>query len=265
MVKKIYIASMLALIAVSANNTLQARIIETDTINEILHHLDADTIVIFDIDNTIGAPEKELGSDEWFSHSMQKHLQQGDDMPTIKKQLLPLFFALQHTLLLQPIESETPAFIEQLQKNNIPTIALTVRSLPIANRTIEQLAHMAINFSKTAPHQPTCTIKIDDHNGIYKHGIIFCNGHHSKGKALRHFFAQANYYPRKIIFIDDKLKYLTDVEQVATELGIEFIGLRYNRCDHKVAAFNNAAAEEQLTHFLQHHGHTITSLDYAAI
>lgn len=234
-------------------------------INAHITHHDQNLLIIFDIDNTLAAPHKELGSDEWFFHHITKKqlANQHDESYTITRaidEILPLYYAIQHTVPLHPLEQETPALIKKLQKK-YHVIALTSRGVKLAARTMHQLHAININFDLV--HEEHCcpheTSKKDVSTpgypeSIHWHNIIFCNGHH-KGKTLLNYLTQINFKPTKIIFIDDKLKYLVDVEKAVTPLGIEFVGLRYNACDARLDKFNHTAAAEQLETFLLEHGH----------
>lgn len=232
--------------------TSHALIIESSCIQDLLAHLHGDTsttLIIFDIDNTVA--ESELGSDQWFAHVFTKKLQEGWTIEQAQAYVVPLYTAIQHHVDLTPVEPCTPYLIAQLQDRGITLIACTARGIALADRTITQLASCAIDFTRSAPH--THDLDLTTHKpGIYKNGIVFCDGAH-KEVALLTFFERTGYRPHRIIFIDDKSKYLTAVEQAVTALGIEFIGIRYGHVDHKVHNFDHAAAEKQLEEFLAAH------------
>jgi len=57
-----------------------ALIIESDKLSAVLDYItEPETLVIFDLDNTLVRPEKELGSDEWFCHLVNKKMLEGHD------------------------------------------------------------------------------------------------------------------------------------------------------------------------------------------
>ena len=51
-------------------------------------------------------------------------------------------------------------------------------------------------------------------------------------------FDALGYKPNKIIFIDDKLKYVKSVEQEAKKHSVEYVGIRYSLQDQKKATIN---------------------------
>lgn len=243
--KKHYILIIFLLIPLN----FYAHIIETVNMADILPYIDQETLVIFDIDNTIAEPEQTIGSDEWFYYKVQKIMQQKKINQTYAISEAVGFFILIHRVIqLRPIETLTPHLIRFLQNDGIHTIALTARSLPIVQRTIEQLLLLGIDFSRTEllDHELDFILT---HPGKYKNGIIFC-GENNKGTVLTEILTYANYRPKKIVFIDDKRKNLLLVEHAVTQDHIDFIGIHYTRLEEKVSKFDPLLAEQQFSHFL---------------
>ncbi len=235
-----------------------ALIVQSTNITDLLTHLGintTETLVIFDIDNVIAEPcwgrehkSCELGSDQWFMYQYEKEKKNGSAHEQALSKTADLYHKIQHHVGFKAVEECTPHMISELQKQGITIIALTMRSIALADRTIKQLHHLGIDFIHSAPHKSH--IDLPTHvPTLYKEGVIFANCK-SKSKALLAFFNHINFWPTKIIFIDDKLKNLEDVEQAVTELGIQFLGIRYGRTDGKVENFDHAAAEKQLADFL---------------
>src|SRR5204863_9626140 len=113
---------------------------------------------------------------------------------------------------LKPTENIVPFLLSQLIINKIPTMALTTRSLFVAERTLKQLENILIYFLIPGISQDDLVL-IMPHPCFYKNSILF-SGNNDKGSALIHFFEIMNYYPEKIIFIDDKMKYILSVESI---------------------------------------------------
>lgn len=244
--------SIITLVALIICPHLSARIIETDQLHDVLIHLDEaneDTLIIFDIDNTLAAPAHELGSDQWFTHMYKKKMAEGMSVNEAIDAVLPLYYSIHFSIMLEPVEEIGTYLVRNLQAQGIKVIALTARSLPLMYRTIQQLAHIGIDFS--------CANFVDGELSLdlalpskYKNGIVFC-GNNDKGYVLLHFFDLVGFHPRKVIMVDDKLKNIAAVEKALEERGIEFVGLRYSRVDNKVENFDDAAADMQLHEFMQ--------------
>lgn len=224
---------------------ITAYIVESDTITSVVDYisLEGNILFIFDIDNTLAHPYAELSSDEWFCHQINKKMAEGFDYLTSIYYILPVVYYAQFNVLLTPSEAIAPFLIEQLIKHTISVMALTTRSLFVAERTIEQLEAINIRFFLPHVSQEDLVLPMQ-HPCFYRQSILF-SGNNDKGEALIQFFKTMNYYPDKVIFIDDKLKYLLSVEKALKKYNISFIGIRYSGCDEKVKNFDPSKAEKQ--------------------
>ncbi len=229
---------------------LQARQ-EISSIKEVAQFLDAkkSILVIFDIDNTLLEASTDLGSDQWFSYRLRQYIEQGMHIDDAVKQILPLHFYINLLINLITTEPTLADDILSIKNNCEHVICLTARSLPLAERTLQQLHQNNLYF-----HIP----ELDDIYWIikqpclYKQGCLFC-GQNCKGDVLSAFLDKINYKPDLIIFIDDKDYNLQAVEDTAHKLNIEYIGLRYNRCDERVQNFDYEKTEIELQNFLLQH------------
>lgn len=224
--------------------TNNALIIESNTLSSVLEHLDTlDTLVIFDIDNTLAHPIEELSSDEWFCHLVNTKMQQGYDYLTSVYYALPAAYYAQFNVPLTPTEPCIPELIAHLIDNGVAVMALSTRSLFIAERSLEQLDNININFfmPNIDPHDLVLPMH---HPCFYKRGVLF-TGNNDKGEVLNCFFNIMNYRPEKVIFVDDKMKYLLSVQKALEEHDIVFCGIRYSGCDERVKIFDAAKAEQQ--------------------
>jgi FMN phosphatase YigB (HAD superfamily) len=210
-------------------------IIETNKIATLVEHADNDhdVMVVCDLDNTLIELDHHRGNDQWFSAMLEYAQQQGYTLHDAVRIVLPRYFELQKTYPLKLIEDGTIHLIEYLQRSGRKVMALTSRSLPLKERTVDQLARLGITFSKMIEHDESGLHGLE---ARYAHGVLFC-GSENKGKVLMTFFKQYEHAPKKIIFVDDKHKYLDAVREHATLHGIEFFGIRYGGCDHKVDSY----------------------------
>lgn len=224
--------------------TLFAKIIESDDIRTVMNyvydtHHHKDILVVFDIDNTIGHIKDGFGGDEWFRALFQKRLLSGEPIHVALAEVLALYFPIQKTLWLDPVQEETPKLIQFLQDVGIATMALTSRSLPIKERTLVQLDRINIDFTRCSPFEKDIDLSRTNEKhlqAIYQKGVLF-SAENDKGELLIHFFNTVNYHPQKVIFIDDKLKYVEQLERAMKTADIPYIGIRYSKLDEKVASY----------------------------
>lgn len=206
---------------------------EINFMEEIIQEIDGDTLVIFDIDNTVIEPTGQVGSDQWYYYLAQKfqsleNLSLGDAHYKAER----LWNTAQSYIKTQAVEEQTPQIIARLQERNIPVMALTARSREIAEITRQQLSESNINFQKSSPKYNYA------HNSTrYEGGILYQGEGFDKGKTLVEFLRHTNLKPKKIVFIDDKEKNTNNVNRALQELDIIHVEFRYGRTDEKVREF----------------------------
>lgn len=242
---KFLMLQLLLLCSMSINvfsSTVSSDIVETSHFEEIVSYASPDALVLLDIDDTLLVPVQTLGADVWFQYQLQKNKHERDPLD----KTLAQWEAIRHLTQMRIVEPGTEKVISALQKKNIYIMGLTTQGLALATRTIQQLLDHQIDLSKTAPSDK-------DHyfnNGkgvLYRKGVLFTSGT-PKGPALRKLLDLIGMSPKKIVFINDKKTHLLDVATAAKELGIEFIGLRYNYSDERVRNFSSELAEVQFYH-----------------
>lgn len=227
--------------------SLHAEIVEIKNFNEIVDYIHPETLFVVDIDDTLLIPVQTLGTDVWFLSRLDHHFQIKKDRFLALDRALAEWEAIRHITNVKIVEEGTDEIINEMQKSNIVMMGLTTQGLGLTDRTIVQLKSLSIDLSKTAPSIQDCYF-INGHNGVlYRQGVLFTSGT-SKGEALIKFLDTINYYPKHIVFINDKKTHLQDVEKSVELRNMNFIGLRYSYSDQRVANFCKEIAEIQWTH-----------------
>lgn len=214
----------------------QSIIVESSTISEInnfiLHHRKQQHIlIVVDLDETIVTNTTALGTDPWFYAYLNKLIAHGLASDYARTLMRSLNINVQKYSKLRLIEEYSPKLIEQWQAHGIHVIALTARAARLAEHTAQQLHSFGINFNLHTNY----AFSLPEH-ACYHKGIVCC-GPHNKGTILSHWLAVVGIKPDLIIFVDDKLKNIHDVQN-ALDHSISFIGIRYNRCDEQIKNFN---------------------------
>src|SRR6185295_19513956 len=112
------------------------------------------TLIIFDIDNTILCPQQVLGSDPWFRYYKERLVAEGLSEKEALSGAVEMLHRVYRKTKVKLIESKTPSVIESLQKRKQPVIALTTRSVEVADCTVNHLASLGVDMKKTRPlHQ----------------------------------------------------------------------------------------------------------------
>lgn len=224
---------------------LTAEIREIRTMAELPAYLDEDTVVLFDLDNTIMETAQTLGSDQWFIYRWHYYENLGHRSSSAFENALAEWTAIQNLTKVRLVEKEIASMIADMQASGQVLMGLTTRGMSMALRTIEQLKTLQVDLSKTAPVQEEILFNLE-RGVLFRHGILFTAGT-SKGEAFYSFFK--DHFPKRVVFIDDKEKYLRDVEKFCDRMQIPFVGLRYSFLDEKVKSFSPEVAALQWEHF----------------
>lgn len=245
--------SSLILLLIGSNTFCSATIVDTVFMEDVLKYVDGpSTLVVFDLDNTVFMSPFDFGGDQWFSYMLSEKVSQGLSFDQAVNTVLPLYIAAQQAIYFKLVEPAVETVITRLQQRHIPTIALTSRGVPLYDRTIDQLLHLRIDFSKN-PLSDYMFDLSDAYPACYKNGVLF-GGSNDKGLMMTKFLRVMGIKPARVIFINDKEKYLHDVAVAMESLGIEYIGIRYGGADEEVKNFNPLLAQAQLNTFKLHYG-----------
>ncbi|VVC75492.1 hypothetical protein AQUSIP_07820 [Aquicella siphonis] len=251
----------------------QSDIHDIHQIHELLRECHINSLIGWDIDNTIYEPDplfSDLGSDQWFASLLECARQLLDSKNDACQVSITLFREVHYLISVKPVEPKTVKMIHLLQDVNLPTLAITARGTDILDLTMDQLNQIDIHFSKQWG-DISFELDIGEKNDppYFHHGVIFCNGH-DKGTCLQAFAKQAaRHYERSnldpeikqyailtlrqlsrqkldVILVDDKEKNLHVVKALAKRNGWSYTGLRYAHLDEKVRNFDMTKATHQL-------------------
>jgi hypothetical protein len=190
------------------------------SMNEIMPHISSSDLIIFDIDHTILQATSLYCHSNWFYDHYEEALAQGHDEKDIIEVLAPIWEMSQKSCPVESVEPFTPALIKKIQTSGKKTIALTSRSENIVQETIDQLSSLGIDFSKSAPNQENFVMKMST-NVLVSNGIIFTSDYNTKGDVLKEYLKQTGFRPKSILFVDDGIRNLSSVFEVASANGIK--------------------------------------------
>jgi len=234
------------LLMITIPYTLFATITEIHSISEAEKYFnssDLTTLGVFDIDDTLLIPEDPA----FQKKNLRKHveiMQQINELPLEQRDLLGcIALTYSHSQL---IESESPVFIGKLQQRGVRLIALTAVMTKefgdhyLPKMRYEELSRNGIDFSFSFPEIENglfTELKNCNHSfPAFFSGVLCSNGDFqrqknamSKGEVLCAFLGKTLWMPSKIIFIDDKLYNLEEIELSIHKSypDIEFQGLHY--------------------------------------
>ncbi|MEY3197119.1 MAG: hypothetical protein RLZZ59_487 [Pseudomonadota bacterium] len=250
------IISFIFIILASFHNTCFAQTIQTNDIKVIektLASIDQDTLVIFDIDDVLIAPK-----DQILQTQNKKHLEKLNQKleESVGKKNADIFYSIIFTQRDNgPVDIKMKDIISHLQSKGIKALALTncftgrfgkIESMEDwrYNELKKHGYHFELSWQELQPKTFTELAK-NSPMPVFKNGIVFTSAA-SKGEALKEFLQHAGITPHKIIFIDDKIKHLESVAEIAKSYNIQYIGIEYTAArDISASPLNKKRADVQ--------------------
>ncbi len=182
------------------------KIHEIKTMSEVEKWIVPNTLVLFDLDNTIFEATDLVAHANFFNDMLKKYPGQRE------KTLQKTWGAIKKSdvKLIEPI---TPQVIRDLQNQGVAVMALTSRDMELLEPTLRQVKSVGIDFSKSCPKA----------SSRYIHeGILFADDDYPKGPALLAYLKKANFRPSRIILVDDLKRNLDSVGRAAGAIGLYY-------------------------------------------
>lgn len=169
-------------------------------IKEIESQIEEDSLIAFDLDNTLLTSNTYFGSIRWENSLISDFEKEGVSYEEAHERACLIWNRAQPEIKLKLIEEESPDFIKRWKKTSC-VIGLTARSLNLKDLTHEGLKSNKISFTPFLNH------KLD----ILHKGVLYCS-YMPKSKALKKFIDEVlAKKPKKIVVVDDKKENLRDI------------------------------------------------------
>lgn len=225
--------------------TVEAKIIETAHVADVIPLIDEETWFLVDLDNTMYEGREALGHLDWFYDELQRGLDKGMPLDEIYTEFNVKWEKVQKRNTVKPVEEDFVPFLQMLQNRNIVIMGLTHRNPNVAKSTIKLISSLGFDFKLTAPSEETFNMPEFKSPPLYKKGILFVNNVNKKGEVLLKFLDIIKKMPKKVIFIDDKRHNVEEVEQALKPYGIEYIGVHYTAILYVKPVYSRQIAEVQ--------------------
>jgi hypothetical protein len=235
------------------SKSCQCPIVESNTIMSVLEYAkNSDTMVIFDIDNTLLHTNQDLGSDAWAYWFVKQKLKEGFRPQQALDYMFDLFRHVHSHIDVYPVEEQTVDIVKQLKSIDIQTICLTGRQAAMIDVTQDQIKKTGFTLNCPQDLNKSITLKMKYPVEIVN-GII-CGGMNEKGNVLEELFERLHFpLPQSIVFVDDRKSCVESVSRKCSDNNIACTGLRYGYMDEISSRFDGKKAECQLEELLKHH------------
>lgn len=224
---------------------LQAKIVESKAISEILTHIPQngreEVLLVCDLDNTLMRSKHQLGSVSWGEHVKENMLKKGVSKKEAQNIENIFWRAVHQKIPVELVDPEAAAILTQCHLMEVPVYGLTAREPIDAPFTHLQLASLGLTFTSTLPRQE---FELQG-PALFDKGILFATSFNKKSQVLLHFLQHHKLTPELVIFVDDKQSHVQDVLETLEKHSIPCIGIRFSGADHHVSKFNPLIAECQ--------------------
>ncbi len=249
---------LLFLLWTTEKNAIQ-KIDSLEQVANILETADRNSLVIFDIDDTLISPADTI-EQTWFHHSPDGQKVYKELDAYIKTKDNPRQYSEMMTEKIKSktkfklIEDESLQLIHKLQNKNVKVMALTNCSTGPGkiidswqSWRSDNLKQVGIDFSSSFDLQAidlSKFIKSGDKPVFYK-GILLTDGV-EKGVVLGAFLDAINFVADQIFFFDDQENQVKSVEKMAIARGIPYQGFIFRGAEKLVHIFDPAVIQLQL-------------------
>lgn len=233
-----------------------ADIRQAPTMADALSDVDGDSLVVFDLDNTVMMPPQTLGGEEWYDYFVDKRTKEFETTGLSPAQArekaidrgLKEWTQFHLVAKVIPVELDTPKLIEGIQSKGAKTMALTARPIELADSTVAQLRSIGIDFSKSTVVKTIIRIP-GKYASQFKNGALLVGPKNNKGEILVKFLKILRLKPGKIIFVDNKMHHVENVGKALEPTGIPYFGRRHGAADRKISSMDKEVVEIQHRYF----------------
>jgi hypothetical protein len=212
------------------------------------------TLVVFDIDNTLLAMEQDLGSDQWYEWQKEATSAHPCDARLVTDRLA-VQGALYYGSAMRPTQADAAEIVRSIQEAGVSVIALTSRGVSFRLQTFRELRRNGFDMRRTAigPDGGWDEDFIPVHGSRparFEDGVFLTAGQH-KGEMLKDLLDKTNTpMPHAILMLDDKQSNLDAITETFGALGVPVRAWRYSGEDNTVAGFDEDLSDEMLEELL---------------
>ncbi len=182
--------------------------------------------VLVDLDNCLFEAKQALGHVNWFYDLVKEKTDQGKSKQEAIAEAYLGWIKTQPVCPVKPLESDFIDLIRNLQHQGVIVMGLTHRQPSVASATIKQAESLGIQFSNSAVWKEEFSPEAAFPT-LFSGGIVFVNDNNSKGDVFSSFLAHIQQKPKRVLFVDDIKKNVSELGETLEAMGIEYTGIHY--------------------------------------
>ena len=203
-------------------------------------HGKSHVLLVYDIDNTLLAFNRALGSDQWFTWREDILKAQGFSKPTYSDAFKCLLLAqgnLYQLGSMRPTNDQVSQTVAQLQAAGFPSIVVTSRGPDFLVSTFKEFTRNGLAFDESGIES-----RFNESGVSFHDGVLFTSGKH-KGEMIRQLVKNSSGDIRAIVFIDDKPKHVCRVARCMAVNRVDVATFHYTKEDSLVAPFDKKSSD----------------------
>lgn len=226
-----------------------------DKLQEILNQADKDSLVAFDVDETLVYPDDALS--RMCGKRVRDEAWKEMSASLSPEEVLNFFSIVANKQNFYLINEKSPELVQKLKDKGVKVIALTailtgkVGKIPsMEDWRLAHLKELGFDFSNAYPDYPNTefvALKVKEFTPTYKKGMI-ASARTPKGEVLAAFVDRLNTKPKHIYFIDDSVKQAYSVDSEMKKVGIPTTVIRYTAAEKIPCELDEELARFQIKH-----------------
>ncbi len=210
---------------------IYGEVIEIQKITDFCYDWKTTDRLFVDLDNCLFEANRFYGHADWFYGLVEKRMNDGLSKTEAVRDVYPLWIEAQKTCEVRPVEPEFVALIQALQEKGVRVMGFTHRQPSVVDSTVRQVRSLGLEFDAPSSWAGR-TVQING-PALCESGILFVGDYNKKGDVLAAFLDLSEPKPERIVFMDDKRKNVEELEPLAAELKIDYLGVHYTAIDRK--------------------------------
>lgn len=227
--------------------------------------LDANKLIVFDVDDTILMSVELLGTPTWFYHMVNILRQSGAAKLESYNVMREIDRIVQEQAKIIAVEQATISAIRNWSAQGANLVAITSRPPSFAQITNSQIAKIGLEFS--SPYFACIEEKWPEGVGAFIDGIIYVDFHHNRLQIFSQFFELAERCGMEISLVahaDDQVRHVSELAKFARDAHRGFVGIIYGKA-LSAREFRLAEANMQLQNLELNLGQMIIPEQYRTI
>lgn len=230
-------------------------------------------LVVYDVDNTILATEKDFGSEHWFlwqRQLLENGIKKAPAVASSVEDLLTAQSWIYHIGAMHPVAPEIPKQIQYQRSLGVSSIILTSRSTGLRDATLREVRRNQIFLSSSAElgvhdlSEPFIPYQLDQPERfgltdrdieqfklkpaqatVFDRGVYLTQGQH-KGVMLKSLLSRMKRSFTAIVFVDDRASHIEGMRAAFTDRPEKMVTIQYSKQEQAIDAFNRSDKRQSI-------------------